>query len=117
MEAQKETEQKETARPIIDQAKEYVETRLKLLKLEVAERSTSIIANIVVELVVIISLVLTFLFASFTLALFLGDVLNSNWKGFGIVALLYLLIAVILMVAKKPIERPIVNILIRKLIK
>jgi len=107
--------QKDTARPIIDQVKEYVETRARLLKLEVIERSTSIIANIVVELVVIISLVLTFLFASFTLALFLGEVFHSYWKGFGCVALFYLLIAVILIVAKKPIERPIINILVRKL--
>jgi hypothetical protein len=110
-------QQKEQARPIIDQAKEYVETRVKLLKLEVIERSTSIIANIVVELIVIIALVLTFLFASFTLALFLGDVFHSNWKGFGSVAIFYLLFAVILIVAKKPIERPIVNILVRKLFK
>jgi intracellular septation protein A len=109
--------QKEQARPIIDQAKEYVETRVRLLKLEVIECSTSIIANVVVELIVIISLVLTFLFASFTLALFLGDVFHSNWKGFGSVAVLYLLFAVVLMVAKKPIERPIVNILVRKLFK
>ncbi|MBD1364736.1 phage holin family protein [Mucilaginibacter sp. ZT4R22] len=108
---------KEQARPIIEQATEYVDTRLKLLKLEVIERSTSIIANVVVELIVVVTLVLTFLFASFTLALFLGDVFHSNWKGFGLVALLYLLIAVILMVAKKPIERPIVNILVRKLFK
>lgn len=109
--------QKEAARPIIDQAKEYVETRLKLLKLEAIERSTSIIANVVVELVVVISLILTFLFASFTLALFLADVFHSYWKGFGSVAVIYLLIAVILIVAKKPIERPIVNILVRKLFK
>nr|WP_294940765.1 phage holin family protein [uncultured Mucilaginibacter sp.] len=110
-------QQKEQARPIIDQAKEYVETRVKLLKLEVIERSTSIIANVVVELIVIIAIVLTFLFASFTLALFLGDVFHSNWKGFGSVAILYLLFAVVLIVAKKPIERPIVNILVRKLFK
>ncbi|OOQ60613.1 phage holin family protein [Mucilaginibacter pedocola] len=114
MEPQKEKEQ---VRPIVEQVQEYVETRVRLLKLEVIERSTSIIANIVVELIVIISLVLTFLFASFTLALFLGDVFHSNWKGFGSVAVLYLLFAVLLMVAKKPIERPIVNILVRKLFK
>jgi hypothetical protein len=113
MEPQKEQQ----PRPIIDQAKEYVETRVKLLKLEVIERSTSIIANVVVELIVVISLVLTFLFASFTLALFLGDVFHSNWKGFGSVAIIYLLLAVLLIVAKKPIERPIVNILVRKLFK
>lgn len=109
--------QKETPRPIIEQVKEYVETRLKLLKYEAIEKSTSIIANVVVELVVVIALVLTFLFASFTLALWLGDVFGANWKGFGAVAIIYLLLAVILMVAKKPIERPIINILVRKLFK
>jgi len=107
--------QKESARPIIDQLHEYVETRIKLLKLEVIDRSTSIIATLIVELVIIISLILTFLFASFTLALYLGDVLGANWKGFGAVAIVYLLIAVIIIVAKKPIERPLINILIRKL--
>jgi Ca2+/Na+ antiporter len=107
--------QKETARPIIEQVREYVETRLKLLKLEVIDRSSAIIATIVVDLVMIIALVLTFLFASFTLALFLGDVFGAYWKGFGAVALLYLLIAVVIIVAKKPLERPIINVLIRKL--
>ena len=107
--------QKDTARPIIDQVHEYVETRLKLLKLEVIDRSTTIISTIIVELVIIIALVLTFLFASFTLALFLGDVLGANWKGFGAVALLYLLIAVVIILAKKPFERPIINVLVRKL--
>lgn len=110
-------QQKETARPIIDQATEYVETRVKLLKLEVIERSTAVAANVVVELVVVIFFLLTFLFASFTLALFLGDVFHSYWKGFGSVAVLYMLLAIILFVAKKPIERPIVNILVRKLFK
>ncbi|WP_374950943.1 phage holin family protein [Mucilaginibacter sp.] len=107
--------QKETARPIIDQVQEYVETRAKLLKLEVIDRSTTIIAALVVDLVVIISFILTFLFASFTLALYLGDVLGANWKGFGAVAIIYLLLAVILIVAKKPFERPIINVLVRKL--
>jgi len=107
--------QKETARPIIEQVREYVETRLKLLKLEVIDRSSAIIATIVVDLVMIIALVLTFLFASFTLALFLGDVFGAYWKGFGTVALLYLLIAVVIIVAKKPLERPIINVLVRKL--
>ena len=107
--------QKESARPIIDQVREYVETRVKLLKLEVIDRSTTIISSIIIEIVIIVSLVLTFLFASFTLALFLADVLGSNWKGFGCVALIYLLIAVLLMVAKKSFERPLINILIKKI--
>jgi hypothetical protein len=112
-----EPEKHEAARPIIDQVKEYAETRLKLIKYEAIERGSSIVADIIIEVVVIFSLLLTFLFASFTLALFLGEVFHSNWKGFGCVAAFYLLIAILLMVAKRSFEKPIVNAMITKLFK
>jgi Ca2+/Na+ antiporter len=110
-----EPEKEEPTRPIIDQLKEYAETRFKLLKYEVIERSTSLMADLVIQIVTIISLLLTFLFASFTLALFLADVLHSYWQGFGCVALLYLIIAVLIMVAKSSFKKPIVNALVAKL--
>ncbi|MBB5396982.1 MULTISPECIES: phage holin family protein [unclassified Mucilaginibacter] len=112
-----EQEKAETTRPIVDQLKDYAETRFKLLKYEVIERSTSVLADILIDIVIILSLVLTFLFASFTLALFLADVLHSYWQGFGCVALLYLLMAVIIMLAKRSFERPLINAMIRKLFK
>ncbi|RYU89550.1 hypothetical protein EWM62_14630 [Mucilaginibacter terrigena] len=112
-----ENEKEETARPIVDQLKDYAETRFKLLKYEVIERSTSIVADLITDIVIILGLLLTFLFASFTLALFLADVLHSYWQGFGCVALLYLFIAVLIMVAKRSFERPIINAMIRKLFK
>ncbi|MCO5935558.1 phage holin family protein [Mucilaginibacter sp. RB4R14] len=112
-----EPEKEEVTRPIIDQLKDYAETRFKLLKYEVIERSTSIIADVIIDIVIIIGLVLTFLFASFTLALFLADVLHSYWQGFGCVALIYLLIAVLLRVAKHSFQRPIINAMIKRLFK
>jgi protein-S-isoprenylcysteine O-methyltransferase Ste14 len=112
-----EPEKAETTRPIVDQLKEYAETRFKLIKYEAIERSTTIVADVIIGIVVVISMVLTFLFASFTLALFLADVLHSYWQGFGCVALIYLLIAVILMAAKRGFEKSIVNGMIKKLFK
>jgi Ca2+/Na+ antiporter len=112
-----ETEKEATARPIVDQLKDYAETRFKLLKYEVIERSTSVVADVITDIAIIISLLLTFLFASFTLALFLADVFHSHWKGFGCVALIYLVIAVLIMVGKRTFERPIINAMIRKLFK
>lgn len=112
-----EPEKEEATRPIVDQLKDYAETRFKLLKYEVIERSTSIVADIIIDIVIILGLLLTFLFASFTLALFLADVLHSYWQGFGCVALIYLLIAVLLRVAKRGFERPLINAMIRKLFK
>lgn len=101
--------------PILDQLKEYAETRIKLAKYKTIEKSTSIIAGVVTDIVIIASLLLTFLFASFTLALFLADVFHSYWKGFGSVALIYLIIAVVVMMAKNGFKKPIVNALIKKI--
>ncbi|MFA6245938.1 MAG: phage holin family protein [Mucilaginibacter sp.] len=112
-----EPEKEEPTRPIIDQLKEYAETRFKLLKYEVIERSTSIIADVITDLAIIVVLVLTFLFASFTLALFMADVLHSYWQGFASVTVLYALIATIIAFAKRSFERPIINAMVRKFFK
>jgi hypothetical protein len=102
---------------VLDQLKEYAETRLKLAKYKTIEKSASVAASLVSVVVIAFSLILTFMFATFTLALFLGDVLGAAWKGFGIVALFYLLIAVFVIAAKSTFERPIVNLLISKIFK
>ncbi|MDN3583643.1 phage holin family protein [Mucilaginibacter flavus] len=115
MEAEKET--KPPLPPIIDQLKEYAETRFKLLKYEAIEGSTSILASVITDVVVVISMVLCFIFASVTLAYFLADVLHSNWEGFGCVALIYLVIAIIIKLNKSSIEKPLANIFIQKIFK
>jgi len=103
--------------PILDQIKEYAETRFKLSKYKAIEKGTSVIASIVTDVVIVVCGLLAFLFATFTLALFLGDVLGAAWKGFGIVALFYLAIVLVFAFAKASIEKPIVNLLISKIFK
>ncbi|RYY22114.1 MAG: phage holin family protein [Chitinophagaceae bacterium] len=100
--------------PIFGQLKAYAETRFTLAKYKVVEKGTSIIASIIINAIVAVIALVTFLFSSFTLALFLADVFHSYWKGFGTVAGFYLLIVVIILTAKKGLERPIINGFIRK---
>ncbi|MFD2143961.1 phage holin family protein [Mucilaginibacter antarcticus] len=102
---------------LIDQIKEYIEIRIKLAKYKAVDSSSTVIASIIADLVVIISMLLAFLFASFTLALFLGHVLHSNWQGFGCVALLYLIIALLLKFNKLAFERPIANAIVKTIFK
>jgi hypothetical protein len=106
-----------TAEPIIDQLKEYFETRVKLAKYKAVEKGSSFIASIIVDLIVILIAAVTFLFASFTLALYLADVFHSYWKGFGTVAGFYLIIVFIILMAKNTFEKPIINVFIRKIFK
>ncbi|MDN3550938.1 phage holin family protein [Mucilaginibacter aquaedulcis] len=103
--------------PIVDQLKEYAETRFKLLKYEAVEGGTSILASVITDAITAISMVLAFVFASFTLAFYLADVLGSLWEGFGCVALIYLIIAVVIKLNKARIEKPLMNLFIQKIFK
>lgn len=113
---EKEPEQ-QPVRPIIEQLKEYAETRLKLFKYEAIERGSSIVADIITDIITIVLCLLAFLFLSFTLALWVASLLHSYWQGFGCVTVFYALIAIIMMVAKRGVQRPLINIMIKKLFK
>jgi len=114
-------EKKEAEQPlqpnILDQLKEYVETRVTLGKYKAIEKSTSVAASLVTVIVVAFSAIMTFMFFTFTIALLLGEALGAAWKGFGIVTLFYLLIAIIAIAAKSAFEKPIINLLISKIFK
>jgi hypothetical protein len=103
---------------ITDQLKDYIETRIKLVRYQAIEWVTGFVANLVTDILVIVFGAITFLFACITLALFLGDLLGASWKGFGCVALLFAIFAFIVKAGKKKmIEDPLVNTLINKIIK
>jgi hypothetical protein len=110
-------EKNDTPPPIIDQLKEYAETRIKLAKYQAIEGGTSVAAGLIADVVTIISMVLAFLFASFTLALYLGSIFHAWWMGFGCVSILYLAIALAIKYNKKSLEKPIVNAFIQKIFK
>ncbi len=108
---------KEPQPPLIDQLKEYAEIRLKLAKYQAVDGGSSILASLIADVVVVMSMVAAFVFASFTLAFFLAELFQSYWEGFGCVALLYLLIAVIIKANKAGIEKPIANAFVKKIFK
>lgn len=112
-----ENDKKEPQQPITEQVKEYIETYIKLARLKAIERGTSLFAGIVTDVFIILGLLIAFLFASLTLAFYLSGVFQSTWQGFGIVALAYLIIIIIIMFTRKSLERPIVNALLKRLFK
>jgi hypothetical protein len=108
---------KETPPPILDQLKEYVETRIKLARYQAIERGSTIAASVIADAVSMIAMVLAFIFASLTLAFYLGSVFGAEWMGFGSVAVFYLIIALIIKYNKKNIEKPLVTAFIQKIFK
>jgi len=110
-------ETKNTQPPIFDQVKQYIETKIKLVKYEGIDSASSIIAEVITDIIMVILLLITFIFFSLTLALLAALLLSSYWEGFGCVTLLYLLIAVMARVLKISIQNKLIGIFIKKVFK
>ena len=99
---------------LFDDAKSYLDTHVEYTRLYLVEQVSKIFADIVTNAAVIICFILAFLFGTFTLALFLSDVLGSYARGFGCVAVIYVLLALIVYYTKeKFIEKAIINFTIK----
>ncbi len=109
--------EKDTPPPIIDQLKEYAETQIKLAKYEAIDRTSKFMASFITDMVVAVAFILTFLFLSLALAFGLSSLFHSYWAGFGCMAGIYLIIAIILILAKDKIQQPLINIFIKKFFK
>ena len=86
---------------IVALIKEYITTKAELTRLTVIEKLTTLISSLIADVIVVSAALLTFFFASLALGFYLGQLLNSYGAGFGIVALLYLAIALIINYKKK----------------
>ncbi|MGY4383291.1 hypothetical protein ACVWYN_000310 [Pedobacter sp. UYP24] len=99
---------------LYEDAKAYLDTRVEYTRLYLVEKLAKIFADLVTNAAVIICFLLAFLFGTITLALFLSDVLGSHTQGFGCVAIIYILLALIVYYTKeKYIEKAIINFTIR----
>ncbi|MEO6851114.1 MAG: phage holin family protein [Mucilaginibacter sp.] len=109
--------EKETPPPLIDQLKEYAETQIKLAKYDAINRSSNFLASFITDMVIAVAFILTFLFLSLAIAFGLSNLFHSYWAGFGCMAGIYVIIAVIIILLKDKIQRPLVNMFIKKFFK
>lgn len=100
---------------LTDSVKEYVNTRIASVKLSVAEKSSALVANLVAGMLVAAVFLFFLIFAGIALALVLGEWTGKMWAGFLIVAGIYLLIGIIVWIAREKIIRlPVMNALIKQ---
>jgi ABC-type uncharacterized transport system fused permease/ATPase subunit len=96
--------------------KEYVDTRLSLLKLEVAEKSSSIISSIISKIIVGLVFFISILFLSISLAIFIGTFSGQMYLGFLIVSGIYIFIGMLFWILRdKLIRIPIMNTILKQL--
>ncbi|MBC7381963.1 MAG: phage holin family protein [Bacteroidia bacterium] len=93
--------------------KAYIEQKVELAKLTVVEKIAVLGGIFFSSFLIVFFALLFFMFLSAMAGLLLGVWLNSMIIGFAMVAAFYLLITIILIVCRKSIEKPVVNLLIK----
>jgi predicted membrane metal-binding protein len=101
---------------IFTHVENYIEARVSLLKLDLAEKSAKMLSLMIGLLILGFVLTTTFLFFLISIALFLGEILGSYSLSFGLITLLMIVLVVFLILYRTQlIESPIANAIIRKL--
>lgn len=100
---------------MIGEIKAYIQTWIRLLKLEAIDTGSSLIAAIVVDLLMALLLLFAWLFLSAALMAVAAKLLHSWWKGSACVAGLYVLFALCVPLLRKPFRNLMIRYLLHKL--
>lgn len=101
---------------LIVSLKSYATTTIDIIKLEAAQHTSTLLANLISKLIIGLVIILFSLFLSFGISVYLSELLDNNYLGFGIVAGVYLLLSIILIAGrKKLLIKPISDKIIREL--
>lgn len=101
---------------LVEHLKEYLNTRISLAKLEIAERISRVIAWAAAAVLVFFVLLIFIVFLSLSAAHGIGDALGKPYLGFLIVAGFYLLVALLVWWRKERLLRiPLMNAIVRQL--
>lgn len=103
---------------LADNAKEYINTKVEIAKLNAAEKISSFTSGIIARIIVALIFALFLLFFGMAAGFALGEWLGKAYWGFLVVAGIYLLGAIIIWVTRERLIRiPVMNAIIHELFK
>lgn len=101
---------------LFEKIEDYGKINLELLKLKAINTSADLVSSIVSKLVVAVVIILIFISLNTGLALWIGEMLGKSYYGFFIVAVFYVLIALILYLVPGIVKTPINDSIILKML-
>jgi hypothetical protein len=108
----------EKVEQLTEHVKEYVNTRVEIAKLRLAEKTSLTVGNMIAAVVVAVLFLFVILFGSIAGAWALSDWIGKSYAGFLIVAGFYLLVAIIVWFARGRLIRfPVMNAIVKMLHK
>ncbi len=108
---------KENVVDLINDLKEYANTRSNLLSFQIKKIAAELLANIGSSLIILVFSALVFLFGSFAFAYYISEKYNSTFIGFASVTEIYFILLVIALLLKNSIKTYFSNAIIRILFK
>ncbi len=106
------------ANDFISKIEEYVNTRIKLTKLIIVDRASTVLSNIIAGLIIGIVIMLTLIFLSIAAGFVISDYFGNAWAGFVIVAGFYLIVTIgILLFKRRLIVDPLSNLFIKTMLE
>ena len=97
---------------LIDVSRKYIEANLKLYKLSLLERISKVVSLIISTTLVMLGGALFILFLSLSIAVYIGNLLESQALGYLIMALIFLLLVIFLWIKRQTL---VINRVIRNL--
>lgn len=88
---------------------DYAELKLEFIKLSTYERTGKVISLLSYGLILLFLAFFTILFVFLALGFFLGDWLGSSGLGFGLVAILYMILIAVIVKNKERISAKVLN--------
>lgn len=89
---------KEKSNNLIDNLMGYIDTRIDIIRLEIQEKLKAAFVSAIHGALLAFFGLMSFLFVSIFLGLLLNHLLDSSFWGFGIIALFYVVVLVVLLV-------------------
>jgi len=103
---------------LLEQAGEYAETQLRLLKYRSTNAGAEVVSSLVARLAVVLLLAIFMLILNIGMALWIGYLLGHSFYGFFIVAGVYAIAAIVLNAYRqKWVKEPLGNLIVRKILK
>ncbi|MEP7108512.1 MAG: phage holin family protein [Ferruginibacter sp.] len=102
---------------LFENAGDYLETRMDLLKLQVINKSSDATSSIVSGLTILFILKVAIFILSIGLAIWVGELLGKLYLGFFAVGGFYILVGVIIYIFRNSwLKEPLNNLLIKKML-
>ena len=102
---------------IFQKSKEYIDTRFKLARLKFVERSSRLIASLVIDGVKGILAVFVVFYLSLALGFYLSEVLGSSALGFLATGGIFVILILIVSAFENPLERFFMNLSIKRFLQ